>query len=228
MIKFLSEYKVVLLFSISLIVYLGIDMDLPKWLEGTWFGKAMIWPDRIVDLVKNISISTIASCVFYFFIVYLPEQKQKASLKKLIDAKVNLIYDQAVGIAWTLVSTHHMRGAGIPTKMGEDFIREWCPKTDISQADHAQVPNIMYEHWLVAKNTSKELSDILTRNMAIADHELLEHLQKIDATNLDILQRLKLNPQALIGAEDKIIDIFKKAEALRKYYESEGGVLEKT
>lgn len=228
MIKHILDHKVILLFLTSLLVYLSVDTNLPDALVDTWLGNALIWPDKTIDLIKNVSLSTIASCVFYFFIVYIPEQKQKTSLRKIIEAKVNLIYDQAVGVAWVLVSTHHMRGAGTPFNMGEAFIKEWCKKTDVTHQDHEQVPNIMHDHWLVAKNSSKELSDILTRNMAIVDHGLLEHLQEIENTNLDLLLKLRLHPQALEGAEAKIIDLYKKSGALREYYESEGGVIENT
>ncbi len=112
--------------------------------------------------------------------------------------------------------------------MGKEFIKEWCLKTDITQKEHSQVPRLMYEHWLVAKNTSKELSDILTRNMALTDHNLLEHLQEIESTNFDILASFHIHPQALEVAESRITDLYEKGEALRKYYESTGGVLKNT
>ena len=190
--KIFSKNKVVIILLVSLLTYLCVGIEVPDLLVGTFIGEALILPNKVIELLKNVALSTIASCIFYYFIVYLPEQKQKASLKKLIDSKVDLIYNQSVGIAWELVATHQMRGVGISFTMGEDFIKEWCLKTDVTKQEHSQVPRLMYEHWLVAKSTAKELSDILTRNMAITDHNLLEHLQEIETTNFDILRLLHL------------------------------------
>ena len=223
-----SKNRVRLLFSLSLLIYLTVGSLLPEFLAGTIIGEALLWPVKLIELIKNIALSIVASCVFYYFIVYMPEQKQKASLNKLINTKVDLVYNQSVGVAWVLVSTHQLRGAGIPFEMGKEFIKEWCLKTDVTQKEHSQVPRLMYEHWLVAKTTAKELSDILTRNIALTDHNLLEHLQDIQTTNFDIPANFQTHPQVLEVIESRITDLYEKGEALRKYYESIGGVLKNT
>ncbi|TDF42176.1 hypothetical protein EYS14_04925 [Alteromonadaceae bacterium M269] len=224
--KITLKNKVILISFVALLIYLVVGNSLPKALVGSSLGTFLLWPDKIIDLIKNVSLSTIASCIFYFFIVFIPELKQKESLEKLIKSKVSLIYNQSTGIAWELVATHQLRGAGTPIEMGEGFIKEWCLKTDVTLQQHSQVPMLMYEHWQVARKTSKELSDILTRNMAIADYSLLEHLQGIETTNFDILVKTRAHPQALEVAEPRITDLFEKAESLRKYYESTGKTLE--
>ncbi len=80
-----SKNIVRLLFLLSLLIYLTVGSILPDFLVGTIVGEALLWPMKLVELVKNIALSIAASCVFYYFIVYMPEQKQKISLNKLID-----------------------------------------------------------------------------------------------------------------------------------------------
>lgn len=222
----MSEYRVLLLFVVSCLVYIFVGRPLPSILDGTWIGNHLIFLQRCLELIKNVSLGTIASCIFYYFIVHIPEQKQISALDKVIEEKIALIYDQSVGVAWTLVSTHQLRGQGIDVQMSEAFIREWVDKTNVTQPEHSRVPQIMYDHWFKAKSTSNELSGIITQNIALTDHNLLAYLKEIENTDFKFILDYRNHPQGLKVVEERIIDLYNKGEALKKYYISNGGTME--
>ncbi|MCT4645715.1 MAG: hypothetical protein N4A74_12070 [Carboxylicivirga sp.] len=238
--EFISVKKVLLLVIVSIIMYLCTNEPIPSIFVNTWFEKLLLLPKKLITIIESVALSIIASSVFYYFIVYIPEKKQKQSLEKLIEDKIYIIYHQAVGVAWELVAAHQLRGQGIEINMGADFIREWCAKTNPNETKQINVkysklnPTVpqqidirhhMYDHWVLAKDTAKELSDILTSNIALADHKLLDLLQKFEHTNFDTIFSLADHSEALKISQERIIDLYEKGESLRDYYISVGGVI---
>ncbi|MGH1375239.1 MAG: hypothetical protein ACRBCK_02730 [Alphaproteobacteria bacterium] len=217
---------VVLLVIIALIVYLCMERDIPNFLDKTPIAKLLWWKPRYIELVKNVALSTIASGIFYYFIVHIPEQKKVLALDVIVQEKINTIYHSSIGVPWALEDGRREVVGYSHPEMSVDHIRERVRSTSTTQPEYADIPNKIYRSWSMAKTEARNLSGIIIQNTALTDHGLLSYLSQIENTSFNLPAEYKSHPQRLLIIENGIIDLYEKAEALREYYVSKGGEIE--
>ncbi|MFD0716074.1 hypothetical protein [Paenibacillus sp. GCM10027626] len=57
-----------------------------------WFD----YGEQLGDLMFNLSIGYIVSCIFYYFVVYIPEQKKRLTIMNIIQIKIDSITEMMV------------------------------------------------------------------------------------------------------------------------------------